>query len=671
VQAPRPRIVAIALAAAAPAILAAAFIIGSTPDEEELRWGVLATSLQLRALKDATLLTWTSTMGFGIPAPMVPNFHMHPMSPLMAIMSIAAWARTFYVVHTIIGAIGVWKLVRTLQLRPITAAACVFTFLLATPTQNYALSDLWPSHYLMWTSAPWLLLLAWRLLEATGRELRRLSVLLGLIAGLVVANTHPGHVPVYAVIVVAVLVAQWRAIAARWPWLLVATAITAAIASPNLVQLATERRVFDPELGIIKFPEPLPPSALWDVFFRPYYPSEHPWQVDVVTSGTRTLFFGGPFALLALIGLLRFGGRHLGLAVGLVLTTVLLFTPFLPLTFVSRFHFRDPLILCASPLAGLAADWLFESRRTRVVASVLLAAQVVLVALSAVPFIDPMLEPDARRAMWLHGGAGEGPAADRLLALMPEPGRLGYSAQVDYEVSMFEGIPVGLDVNSLAYRGVPVVNGLFKGISTDVLWPDDRLFYGRIRLPRQLIESDEGLDVLGIRYVLANPGEAVAPGLRMHGSVPKSNGREMVLYENVDAPPGAIVISDQKGGLPQLAPYPDCVNDRLLCKDLSPLARLRHRDHVDIVRRGPHIQITVPAGTEPRMLVLAEMFRPEWKADGSLQTISVGPGLLGVRLPAGTTSVSLSYRSTPFVAASLLGWTVLVGAFAALLWLRS
>ena len=94
-----------------------------------------------------------------------------------------------------------WRLTTALGLTPLTRSVCVFSFVLATPTQNYALFNFWPSHYVMWTAAPWLLLFAWRLLEAEGPELRRLSLILGVVGGVVLATTHPGHAPVYATVV--------------------------------------------------------------------------------------------------------------------------------------------------------------------------------------------------------------------------------------------------------------------------------------------------------------------------------------------------------------------------------------------------------------------------------------------------------------------------------------
>lgn len=81
------RLLSIAVAAAAPALLAATFLVGAIRDEEEFRWGIL--------------------------------------SPVV-------WVRLLYVGNTIVGAAGVWQLCRVLQVTPIVRGVTVLTYLLAT-----------------------------------------------------------------------------------------------------------------------------------------------------------------------------------------------------------------------------------------------------------------------------------------------------------------------------------------------------------------------------------------------------------------------------------------------------------------------------------------------------------------------------------------------------------
>jgi hypothetical protein len=660
------RLMSIVLAASAPTILVLAFVLGSTPDEEEFPWGILSSFLHVRALAGGTFGTWNSMLGFGMPQPMAPNFDMHPLVPLLLIVSPVTWVRVLLAAHTVLGAIGMWHVGRMLQLTPVVRAVSVFTFMLATPTQNYTMTDFWPSHYVMWTSSPWLLLLGWRTLQASGPELRRLAVMLGVATGLTLASTHPGHAPVYGVVAAAFVAAEWRAVRARWVWLLLASCVAAAIAAPSLIPLLLERPIFDPGLVVIKLPEPLPPSAAWDLFARPLTLSDDPWQRELVNRGTRIVFFGGPFAVLTIVGVIGQWRRHTALVLTVLIASVLVFTPLLPLTYVSRFHIRDPLTLCAIPLAGVAADALLSRRWGRWPALVMLGAQVLIVMTAVTPFLDRMLDRDGREARQFHGAVADTPAADTLLTATRGLGRLSYSAQIDLEVSQLEHLEDGLGRNALVYRGIPVVNGTFKGISNDVLWPSERLFYGRIRVPRQLIASETALDLLGIRYVLANPTEAVAPGLVARASVPKGDGQPAVLYENIHATAGVFVLATESPHqLPPLIAYPDCPNDGLLCKDVAPLAPLRRDERVAITRAGETMEIEIEPSNAARTVVVAEMFRPGWGATQSngdpLETFSLGPGLLAVIVPAAVGAIHLTYAAPLFVWATIVAWlTVLV-----------
>jgi hypothetical protein len=247
---------------------------------------------------------------------------------------------------------------------------------------------------------------------------------------------------------------------------------------------------------------------------------------------------------------------------------------------------------------------------------------------------------------------------------------------VDYLVS-FDALGRQLGVNALAYRGFSVVNASFKGISGDVLWPDERLFYGRTRVPRQLVESDAGLDLLSIRYVLALTGEPVAPGLRQRGALdiepetlerlPGAVGVRLVVYENPDAWPSAFLIDGLPADLPDLPEYAECANNRMLCRDLAPLARLRADDRLQVAGGDGRFHIDMEASVRPRVLIVTEMFRPEWIAEtetGPADTLSVGPGLLGVVLPAGTTEVRLAHRNARWAVSTLLAWSVVVGSVA-------
>lgn len=661
------RLSSVGLACGVVAVFSMTFVVGSSPDEEEFRFAILSTWLHVDALRHGRLEFWTAMLGLGVPQPFTPNFLLHPLLPLLAVVSPVTWTRVLLLAHTLLGAAGMWQLTRHLRATALTSAVCVSTFLLATPAQNYVLTDFWPSHYIVWTSAPWLLLLAWRVLEADGRALRVWSVASGLCAGLVVASANPGHLIVYATVAAAVVVAHWRRVVARGRWIALAILIAAAIASPTLAQVAHERPMFAPDLESWNLPAPLPWSAAWNAFFSPLGPTSEPLPF------TRTLFFGGPFAVLCLIGCVRFARRHVDLALVVATCTVLLFTALLPLSFVSaRFHFRDPLILAAIPLAGLSLERLLSARRWRPVAVLVVITQLGVLFASAWPAMARTLTPDARRAEWFRAATGATEPVEILLKLARPAGRMIFSPAVDDEVYELSHLQEGLGVNALAYRGLSVVNGWFKGVSAGTVWPDERWFYARVSAPQQLLESAAGLDVLGIRYVLANADETVAEDLRRRGVIPKRDGTHFVLYENSNPWPDAFVLDSAAEQIP-LVRLPGCSNDLVLCTDLAPLAERRSTDGLLIRHRNGRIDVRLFPADEPRLLVISQMFRLDWvaSADGSrLTTVPAFGGLIGVRVPPGIDSVQLRYRPVMVMAATALAWCTLIAGFAALIVLR-
>ena len=626
------------LVVAACVVLAA----GAPPDDEEFRYAVLTSWLHVRALSQGAYAFWTSLLGLGLPQPFIPNFWFHPLLPLLAVFEPSTWVRLLLLTHTVAGAAGMWQVGRILNLRPMVRAVCTFTFLLSGPGINYALTDAWPSHWIVWTSMPWLLVCLWRTLESDGRRRWRLSVLLGVLSGLVIANANPAYAVVYAVVVVAVIVAQWHSIIERWRPLSVSVLMALLISAPNAAVLVSERGLFPSGLGLQTENRPLPLAAAGDVFLRPL--SNFASQIDPAYDDNRTLSFGGAFALLAIAGCFRGGWNRRELVLGFAIGLILLFTT-IPIPLASqRYQFRDPVILCAILLAGMAAERGLHESHIRHLTGFLLLLQIVMVALIAAPFARYAWDETRSGTPWFRGATAAVPSADTLAAALARPGLVAFSPGVERAVMNRTYLPAGLGVNAFAYRGVHVLNGWFKGVSADPIWPDSSLFYARVAPPQPLLESAASLDLLGIRYVLAERGETVAPDLHER-PVTIATAPELVLYENDDVSTGAILVDADVHTI-HAPPLADCPNDRLLCRDLSVMTNL-HPAAVAIVRSEGTIDVTFDRLETPRTLVVAEMFRPGWTAAAANQqppTFALLDSLLAVHVPTGATSVHLAYR---------------------------
>jgi hypothetical protein len=273
------------------------------------------------------------------------------------------------------------------------------------------------------------------------------------------------------------------------------------------------------------------------------------------------------------------------------------------------------------------------------------------------------LDIEGKRGTLFSGATGDTPLAARIAKTVRPHGRLMYSPKLDDAVAERTFVQDGLGINSLAYRRVPIVNGMFKAVSTDRWWPNDRLFYGWIRTPRRLVETDKALDVLGLGYVLALADEPVAPGLRPLWSQRTLRGAELVMFENADAWPGAFLV-EPADATRTLATEPECGHDRVLCTDIAQLAAVGD-PRVTVTRGTNRIGVAFAPVARQRVLVVTEMQRERWTAragDRLLPIATVYGGMMGVPVPPGAGGIELQYRPAPLQMATVLSYGTALAA---------
>lgn len=655
------------LVIAAAALVASGFLYGASADEEEYRFGLLSAHLHARAWLDGHYLLWTSRLGFGLPQPLGPSLLFHPLLPLLTVMSVERWTALVLAVQTGVLAAGTWTLGRVLGVSVWGRALLAATLLLSTPVQNYALTDFWPTTLLPWTVMPWLLARLLTLCEAHAPYPWRHAVATGLLGGLMVANGHPGYSIVFAPALLVMTGTHWRRVMAQWQaWAILAT-VAVLVAGPTLQYLASEFARFPSWLPRANYGRALALADLPGVFLRPFHQGVSGWRAATQELGARTLFFGGPFAALALLGTTRvaLGRMRLDLVAAALVSLALLATPGLNRVAVlsGTFAFRDPLILCAAPIAVLVLDALW-ARGWRTVAAGIGCVQLVVLVLSAWPFLQGTW---TTRQWTLSPGAVTRvtPLTSPLVQpVLQEPGRVYLSPEVEDLVMRGRERRDGWVRNSLAYH-VPLVNGHFKGVSAGGLYPDSSRPYGAIFSDVGFVRDPIRLDVLGIRYVIALDGESVAPGLVERARSQDSEGRAFVLWRNPTASPGAVVIEDWTT-MPPLSRAPDCQLAGLLCLDLAPLAARRHPDVVQVDGHDGRIRLTLTSAPTPRVVFVSEMYRPEWQAPSGWQLREAFGGLMFVTVPAGATTGELVYRPRLRIALLTGAWIAIAASLVAI-----
>ena len=100
----------------------------------------------------------------------------------------------------------------------------------------------------------------------------------------------------------------------------------------------------------------------------------------------------------------------------------------------------------------------------------------------------------------------------------------------------------------------------------------------------------------------------------------------------------------------------ECRAVGFLCADLSPLARWRLPSRPVLVDEGQRFTVEFTPSEKERVLVLAYLYRPDWKAfddtGRALNVVGVGGALLAAEVPPGASGVTLIY--SPHVRRALL-----------------
>ncbi len=659
----------ILLLAAACLLMASGFLFGTTPDDEEYRSAVLSAQLHARALLRGEYLTWTSQLGFGTPQPLGPSLLFHPLLPLLAWMPADAWVQLLLAVHLAIGVSGAWMLGTAIGLARFGRVLLASTLVLATPTQNYVLTDFWLTPLVTWTLVPWLV---WGFLRLSRAEFpaerRRMAVFTGGVGGLIMANGHGGYLLVYPLPLLAFMAWHWQSVLRRRRECALLLAVALAIAAPTVYHATTEFLTFPAGLPRDNTGQTLALADMLDALIRPFSggvrePLEYTREL-----GARVLFFGGPFTILALIGGVRAiaGGARRDLATGAAVALALLVTPGLdrfPL-FTATYLFRDPLILFAAPLAALELQRLATRTTWRGAAPLVATAQLALLVFGAWPFLTSTW---ATRS-WPHGPARSITRGTPLTlgirdAVAARPGRIYLTNLVEQVLSTNSSRQDGLVTNGLAYIGLSVVNGRFKGVSVDRVHPSDAVPYGVIRAQPQVERLRGLLDIAGITYVLALAGEPVADGWEPIVSVRGTHPFPLVLWRNPTTALGAMVV-DRTTSDAAVSARPGCTTAGLFCLDDESLTSLARPGVTRVTNRDGRIAIELAPAVEARRVLVAEMFRQEWRAEpaGTVLRPAFG-GLMFVDVPAGVAQVVLVYRPWLRLSLAAAAWTMMAAAF--------
>ena len=664
-------------------LLACAFVLFLLPmaisgpqDQEEWQLGVWSTLQYAEHLWHLSEPTWYDAMGLGTPMPighrldLALSFLFYPHLPLR-------WVFTFYYAFYLgVALIYVLRLSKEYHLGESVRMVVALTFMLSAPTVQFIYSDDWLSLFHDWCLFPVIYYYIRRLWgsKEIGQTIR-LMLILGLVGGVWALNGHSGHMAVLAsILAVYVAMISWKRPMFLLP-LFGAGVIAALIGGEHLYYLVSEATRFPANFARTNVQGGISAAEFVRTLLRPadgilsLVATDFGlgggagslgsiWKTYLRSSGMRVPFMGTVFLIVALIwsfrmiGLQRWKGDKLpdGRAVAMVVVFSLIMSFMKPAWLLNipsgTWLYRDGLVMFGLIAAGC---W-FTRRRDSWPSwlsgwtKLLLIVQVLQLVVVSYPAVHRVIFADGRGMHfyenlgrseklpgWINSHAGgEGTRVLTSSAFM----RTGFVGDGLYGIT------------DLTFLGLEPLNGWFKSVSMDRLYPSRCLSHGYIDGDFGLLNNKDMLDVLGVGLVVTLANEPVKNMPLVAKRLSNLNGKaqEVHLYKNDSAWPKAFMMD------PAILKAPEsrvCGSAGMLGRDFGLWKKYRLEDEIELSGHDGEYLMTFPASSQPRLLVTSKLYRSEWSASSDGTPLKVEPvwdAIVGVRIPPGAHAVKLQFR---------------------------
>lgn len=510
-------------------------------DLENYNCGVIYSAL-IRAqhfLKGQFLL-WYDGLGFGTPFPISPLIDLHPIFALSSFLSMRIVRLLFWIIHLSLGSFFFMKLCRLLSISRILSLISGFLYVFSLPTINYTITDDWVSLFVGWTMSPIIVFFLFRLLLQNKRRFNYLIFLLPIILAFTIYNAPSYLIPFVILFFCIILIFLYHPKYYKFKQLLTIFVITCMLVAPRYYYLLNETHFFPAGLAS-RVHKPIALNALLSNEFVPFNidlfrsvanNNFSTWWSNAINrlkyhDATRTSFIGFVYFILAFTGIAilwrHLRGKSKQILDVLKASAVLGF--FLALIFVQlpgsyffntiqTWQFRDQIVFFAIIVAAIQLQRLKEGifKNYKIIIPLLILIQInhVLAYTRYLVFIWPFEMPTRN---YFKSPDKNGSFLNWLKYYSnTSNNRILLSPQIEYEFEnppkyglISEGFYAISDLN--LHAGLNPVNGIFKGISMDRIYPSPQVSSGLIKSSYDLLKNSALLDIAGINFILMHESE--------------------------------------------------------------------------------------------------------------------------------------------------------------------
>jgi hypothetical protein len=636
-------------------------------DDEELGLGYFSSQIYYRELLHGRWLYWLNDLGFGMPLPLGQRFDFHPLFAAGSLFSLRAAVSAVWLAQVAVMAVYFLRLAALSGASRRLRLGLLACYMFSVPSVVLFYWTDWLSCIIPWTWYPVVLYyLRDALSGAAERRFWPTAIRLGLILGVWIINSHVGYlVPLVICLAAYVLTAAPRT-QSGYGVLLMSGAFALLISAERIYFLLHERSFFP--AGVAKVAQG--GFSIWRYLAASAAPLVGRNEKDIP-------FIGGAMLTAALASVFvvhRIRDRHVrGCLVAFVIALAMGVTPveyLRPTGLSGVWQFRDPMVFFGLLAAAVTiASALRQHRHAiRVAVGVLIVVQIAQQSVVVGKYLRGYL--DQPGAMGFYRDQGHPTGFGAIVVRHAEQyGRRIYLSDAAHQLSRGFLAPSGIYVpTDYALLGLNPVNGWFKNISMDRLYPSPMLMHGAIGGQQDVIDNPTLLDVLGIDLVITAAGDPPAPeGLtlleRAHVATRGSGVADLEIFSNADAWPDAVLLRPDALAV-QLPLVPGCGHSGVMCRQFEPLAATRLPDQAVVTEENGDYRVDLTPSAAERLLFVSAFYRPEWVATSSsgarLDVQPIAGAFLGVMLPPGTRDVHLVFTPTIRVALTKISGASLV-----------
>jgi hypothetical protein len=650
------------------------------PRTEGFDYSVLPTILYAKQLVTGTTSLWEHRIALGIPWP-IPHSMTH-----VPIIILYNWLPVFTVIgiittiHLFIAGLYTKLLGTRMGFSSKVSTVCAFSVILC-PALEYLYKSDAPGVFLTWCMFPVIIYYVEFLLcqRAARKEKLRAAVWLGTAVGYTVLNGHTGVFASYLVAISVFALVRPNPLLRNLKFFSLSIIVFGGISCEKLYFLFGELSKFPDTVQRLQYGlESSLFHLLWGTFLRPFFwvtpPDVTTWKNLLITyisinSFNRTLGFGVTFSVLVFFLSWRYlkNSRIKQLLIVVFICILFMTLPIsiLPAVFSASWIFRDPANFFGILLAGhiiMQIDALTWQAK-------LLTTQMFFILAGAIPFICFPFFTEDGYSVAVYNNLSKADSNTEFIHQIKnilgnnKSGRVLFSSTATHQIANEQFIDVGVVNNILPLYGIADITYLTKGISLDTIHPAQSIPYGRItgqrlkqwRISRDTSEdwttqNDSMLQFIGADIVVTTPEDQVSSSSLTKESELKSHNHDksLTLYKNNNTLPRALLYNLE------ILNYIDnkikhCPPNHLTCCNVNHLISQLLDDSysTDVVNSNDIIKISLPVSDKPRLLVYTGMYREGWgyttnRNDSGLTFNTLG--LIGVKVPAGVSSVTLSYK---------------------------